>query len=52
MLLPNIPSLTPPYILAVDDEQMNRFVLEDIIEERYELDVVASGQACLDSVKQ
>jgi len=39
-------------MLAVEDEQMNRFVLEDIIEDRYELVVVANGQACLDSVEQ
>ncbi|WEJ63572.1 PP2C family protein-serine/threonine phosphatase [Thiomicrorhabdus lithotrophica] len=52
MLLPNILSSKPPYILVVDDEQMNRFVLEDIIEDRYELVAVANGQACLDSVEQ
>jgi len=48
----NLPLFNTPYILAVDDEQMNRFVLEDIIENRYELFVVASGQACLDEVEQ
>jgi CheY-like chemotaxis protein len=41
-----------PYILAVDDEPINRCLLEDLIESRYELNVVDSGQACLDSVKE
>lgn len=35
-------------ILAVDDEAMNRYILEDFIEERYQLALVDSGQACLD----
>ena len=52
MQMSNLPLFNTPYILAVDDEQMNRFVLEDIIENRYELFVVASGQACLDEVEQ
>ena len=52
MLLRNLPSFNTPYILAVDDEQMNRFVLEDIIEDRYELVVVASGEDCLNLVEQ
>jgi len=52
MPLSNLPSHNAPYILAVDDEQMNRFVLEDIIEDRYDLVVVASGQSCLDLVEE
>lgn len=52
MLLPNLPSFNTPYILAVDDEQINRFILEDIIEDRYELVVVASGEECLNLVEQ
>ncbi|MEA1989973.1 MAG: fused response regulator/phosphatase [Pseudomonadota bacterium] len=52
MPLNNLPSYNTPYILAVDDEQMNRFVLEDIIEDRYDLVVVASGQSCLDLVEE
>ncbi|BCN93213.1 hypothetical protein THMIRHAM_09980 [Thiomicrorhabdus immobilis] len=41
-----------PYILAVDDEQMNRYILEDIIEDRYQLKTVESGEACLEVVKE
>lgn len=41
-----------PFILAVDDEQMNRFILEDIIEDRYQLKTVESGEACLEAVKE
>ena len=40
------------YILAVDDEPINRFLLEDLIESRYELTVVDSGKACLASVNE
>ncbi|MCF6253726.1 MAG: fused response regulator/phosphatase [Thiomicrorhabdus sp.] len=40
------------YIFAVDDEPINRLLLEDLIESRYELNVVDSGQACLASVKE
>ncbi|MBN2864864.1 MAG: SpoIIE family protein phosphatase [Thiotrichales bacterium] len=39
-----------PYILAIDDEPINRFVLEDLLEEGYELQLLESGQACLESV--
>ncbi|GKT11574.1 MAG: two-component system, HptB-dependent secretion and biofilm response regulator [Thiomicrorhabdus sp.] len=39
------------YILVVDDEVMNRYVLDDLIGERYDLQLVASGDACLESVK-
>lgn len=40
-----------PYVLAVDDEPLNRLILEDLIENRFELQLVDSGQACLDTVK-
>ncbi|VAW46801.1 hypothetical protein MNBD_GAMMA04-47 [hydrothermal vent metagenome] len=40
------------YILAVDDEPINRYLLEDLIESRYELTAVESGEACLASVKE
>lgn len=39
-----------PYILAVDDEPINRLVLEDLIDERYELEMLEDGKSCLDSV--
>lgn len=35
-------------ILAVDDEPINRSILEDFIEEQYQLALVDSGQACID----
>ncbi len=40
-----------PYILAVDDERVNRYLLEDLIETHYELVVVDSGEACLALLK-
>jgi len=40
------------YILAVDDEPINRFVIEDLLDEIYEVILVESGQACLDCVQQ
>lgn len=39
------------FILAVDDEPLNRLILEDLIEERYDLAVVESGEICLKMVK-
>ncbi len=41
-----------PYLLAVDDEPINRCLLEDLIESRYELTTVDSGEACLASVNE
>ncbi len=41
-----------PYLLVVDDERINRMLLEDLIEDRYELGMASSGEACLASVKQ
>ncbi|MEA3405213.1 MAG: fused response regulator/phosphatase [Pseudomonadota bacterium] len=40
------------YILAVDDEPINRFVIEDLLDETYELTLLESGQACIESVQQ
>jgi len=39
-----------PYILAIDDEPINRFVLEDLLDVGFELRLLESGQACLESV--
>lgn len=41
-----------PNILVVDDEQMNRFIIEDMIENRYQLTLVESGELCLEIVKE
>lgn len=41
-----------PYLLAVDDELINRYVLEDLLEEHYEFSLLQSGQACLDAVEE
>jgi CheY-like chemotaxis protein len=43
---------TKPYVLAVDDEPVNRYILEDFLEEAFELLVLESGQACLHAVRQ
>lgn len=40
------------YVLAVDDEPINRFVIEDLLDNLYDLTLLESGQACLDSVQQ
>ena len=44
--------MSKPYVLAVDDEPINRFVLEDLLEDGFELKLVESGQACLESVTE
>jgi len=51
MTLNKLTSFVTPYILAVDDEPINRLILEDLIEDRYELTVVENGEACLQSVE-
>lgn len=40
------------YILVVDDEEMNRFIIEDLIEDEFELGFAENGQECLDLVAQ
>ena len=40
------------YVLVVDDEPLNRLIVEDLIEDRYELKLVDSGQACLQEIKK
>lgn len=39
-----------PYILAIDDELINRLVLEDLLEEHYELTLLDSGESCFASI--
>lgn len=39
-----------PYILAIDDELINRLVLEDLLEECYELVLLDNGEACFASI--
>lgn len=43
--------MSKPYLIAVDDEPINRFILEDVLEERFELTILESGQACLESIQ-
>ena len=40
------------YILAVDDEEMNRYVLDDLIGLRYDLLLAESGAECLERINQ
>ncbi len=40
-----------PYVLAIDDELINRLVLEDLLEEQYEVGLLASGEGCFASIK-
>ncbi|WP_127470804.1 fused response regulator/phosphatase [Thiomicrorhabdus aquaedulcis] len=41
-----------PYVLAVDDEYINRLILNDLLQVHFKLTCVDSGQACLDAVNQ
>ena len=41
-----------PYILAADDEPLNRLIIEEIIDDQVDLAFVEDGQACLDSVNR
>ena len=43
---------TIPFILCVDDDQLNLELLEAYLEDDYELLLVTDGQQCLDAVKQ
>ena len=52
MNINNPPPSSKPYILAVDDEQVNRYLLEDLIETHYELNLVDSGKACLEALDE
>lgn len=52
MNINNPPPPSKPYILAVDDEQVNRYLLEDLIETHYELNLVDSGKACLEALDE
>ena len=38
-------------ILSVDDEPINQMVIEEIMDEKYDLKLVYSGEECLDTVK-
>lgn len=40
-----------PYILGVDDDEYNRLIIEDVLEEEYEVSCVTNGQECLDAVQ-
>lgn len=41
-----------PSILAVDDEAMNREIIHDILSEQFQVSLVESGQACIESIAQ
>ena len=38
------------FILCVDDEPINITIMEELLSDNYELESVASGQACLDAI--
>lgn len=40
------------YILAADDEDINRDILEEILEDDYEIKCVADGEECLKSIEE
>lgn len=41
-----------PYVLAIDDELINRLVLEDLLEEYYELALLDNGESCFASIAE
>lgn len=41
-----------PYILAVDDEELNLIILAELLSEKYELSCVKNGLNCLESVSE
>ena len=43
--------MTKPYILAADDEPINRLILEEMFDESYELVCVDNGLKCIESVR-
>jgi len=40
------------FILCVDDEPINVTIMEELLADNYELESVASGQACLDAIER
>lgn len=43
--------MTKAYILAADDEPMNLMILEELLEDNYEIACVDNGLKCLNSVQ-
>jgi len=39
-----------PYVLAIDDELINRLVLEDLLEDYYEVTLLDNGKSCFASI--
>jgi len=44
--------MSKPYLLAVDDEEMNLSIIEDLLEESFDVQTVQNGQECLDSLSK
>ncbi len=40
------------YILSVDDEEINRDIMVDILEDEFEIESVTNGRECLDSIEE
>ncbi|MCK4708403.1 MAG: response regulator [Gammaproteobacteria bacterium] len=40
------------YLLVVDDEEMNLNIIQDLLEDDFELGLASNGQQCLDSVAE
>ncbi|MDA3806627.1 MAG: response regulator, partial [Thiomicrorhabdus sp.] len=43
-------SSSKPYVLAIDDELINRLVLEDLLDNLYELALLDNGESCFASI--
>ncbi|QCU90332.1 fused response regulator/phosphatase [Thiomicrorhabdus sediminis] len=52
MISEQISDAANSHILVIDDEPMNRALLEDIIDERYRVTCLESGRQCLDFIEQ
>ncbi len=45
-------SSSKPYVLAIDDELINRLVLEDLLEDSYELVLLDNSESCFASIAE
>jgi DNA-binding response OmpR family regulator len=41
-----------PYIISIDDEQLNQEIIQDLLEEDFNIELIDNGQACFESIKQ
>ncbi len=42
--------MNKPYILSVDDEEINQEIIVDLLEDNFDIKIVSGGRDCLESV--